>query len=262
MKIQMVNASGLNQIRDFLSENHKYGGDHFSSSMLKAYAEEAEFQLSEGNAPFIELRAAETVSGHTEQFTISEEGLDSIILEDEELDDEGPYYVVEVKYVGPNPDQNVDANRIEICNTPELRNGSGQPCLEGWCGTTNDWSRYGHGQYSTVKAAKAAIAEKFGECRETDQEGYSWLDEYTDDYIVEILKPGKLTPMSSQETADWAAESIREDVDADTTDEEIKMLVVEYEDSAKSEGYKLDSDLESFLLKERQDKRDALEEWS
>ncbi len=77
-----VNAKGIEQIRQFLAEHHKKGGDHFNDEMLRAWASDAEFQLGEGNAPSIEIRASDSVSGHTEEFIIDDDGLDV-----EEIDD-------------------------------------------------------------------------------------------------------------------------------------------------------------------------------
>lgn len=79
-----VNANGLNQIHQFLAEHHKKGGDHFDKSMLLAWAADAEFQLAEGNPASIEIRSWDAVSGHTETFTISEEGLDAEEIDIEE----------------------------------------------------------------------------------------------------------------------------------------------------------------------------------
>lgn len=72
-----VNENGLNQIHQFLAEHHNKGGDHFDKSMLLAWAADAEFQLAEGNPASIEIRSYDAVSGHTETFTISDEGLDA-----------------------------------------------------------------------------------------------------------------------------------------------------------------------------------------
>lgn len=79
-----VNDNGLNQIHQFLAEHHKKGGDHFDKSMLLAWAADAEFQLAEGNPASIEIRSWDTVSGHTETFTISDEGLDAEEIDIEE----------------------------------------------------------------------------------------------------------------------------------------------------------------------------------
>lgn len=82
--IKKVNENGLKEIHSFLAEKHKKGAGHFDSDMLRAYASEAEFQIGEGNPASIELKSWETISGHTENFTISDSGLDSEIIEIEE----------------------------------------------------------------------------------------------------------------------------------------------------------------------------------
>lgn len=79
--LKTVNENGLAQIHTFLAEKHKKGGDHFNNEMLRAWAHDAEFSLAEGNNAGIEIRSFDAVSGHTETFTISEEGLDSKIIE-------------------------------------------------------------------------------------------------------------------------------------------------------------------------------------
>lgn len=86
MKIKQytVNSKGLKEIHRFLAENHKKGGDHFDEEMLRAWARSAEFQLSEGNSASIEIRSSDSVSGHTENMTISDEGLDCEEIEIEE----------------------------------------------------------------------------------------------------------------------------------------------------------------------------------
>lgn len=71
-----INEHGLNEIREFLEDNHKKCGDNFTREMLQAWAADAEFQLGEGNPASIEIRSFDTISGHTENYTISPEGLD------------------------------------------------------------------------------------------------------------------------------------------------------------------------------------------
>ena len=75
-----VNAAGLAEIQEFLADNHKLGGDHFTADMLRAWAADAEFQLAEGNSPTIEIKSRDTLSGHTETYTISDAGLDAEIV--------------------------------------------------------------------------------------------------------------------------------------------------------------------------------------
>ncbi len=79
-----INAQGLEEIRSFLAANHKKGGDRFTHDMLSAWADDAEFQLAEGNSATIEIRSWDTVSGRTEEFTVSDAGID---VEQIEVDD-------------------------------------------------------------------------------------------------------------------------------------------------------------------------------
>jgi hypothetical protein len=86
MKIKQysVNEKGIAEIQAFLAEKHKLGGDQFDLSMLQAWAHDAEFQLSEGNSASIEIRSFDSISGHTENYTISPDGLDCEEIEIEE----------------------------------------------------------------------------------------------------------------------------------------------------------------------------------
>ena len=79
-----VNEAGLAEIHAFLAENHKRGGDHFDRDMLLAWAADAEFQLAEGNPATIELKSQDSVHGRTQEFTISDAGLDREEIEIEE----------------------------------------------------------------------------------------------------------------------------------------------------------------------------------
>lgn len=73
-----INAAGIHEISAFLAEHHKKGGEHFTADMLRAWAADAEFQLAEGNSASIEIRSFDSVSGHTETFTVSDAGIDSV----------------------------------------------------------------------------------------------------------------------------------------------------------------------------------------
>ena len=79
-----VNATGMEEIKEFLADRHKLGGDHFTSDMLRAWAADAEFQLAEGNSPTIEISSRDSASGRTETYTISDAGLEAEIVVDEE----------------------------------------------------------------------------------------------------------------------------------------------------------------------------------
>ena len=79
-----VNEHGLNEIKEFLTDNHKKGGDHFGPDMLRAWAADAEFQLAEGNTATIEIKSRDSIHGRTQEFTISAAGLDAYTVEIEE----------------------------------------------------------------------------------------------------------------------------------------------------------------------------------
>lgn len=76
LPFQFVNDAGLDEIHAFLADHHKLGGDHFNRAMLRAWAADAEFQLGEGNTASIEICSSDSVSGHTETFTISAAGVE------------------------------------------------------------------------------------------------------------------------------------------------------------------------------------------
>jgi hypothetical protein len=82
--IKTINAIGLKEIHAFLADNHKLGGNHFDTSMLRAWAAEAEFSLSEGNDAGVEIKAYDSVHGCTETFTVSDAGIDTEFVEIEE----------------------------------------------------------------------------------------------------------------------------------------------------------------------------------
>ncbi len=79
-----VNQTGLDKIAEFLGTYHRLGRDHFSDDMLRAWADDAEFQLSEGNGASIEVKSWDAISGHTETFSISDAGIDSEEIEIDE----------------------------------------------------------------------------------------------------------------------------------------------------------------------------------
>ena len=79
-----INEQGLNEIKEFLDDNHKKGGGHFDRDMLLAWAADAEFQLSEGNPASIEIKSFDSIHGRTQEFTISDAGLDAETVEIEE----------------------------------------------------------------------------------------------------------------------------------------------------------------------------------
>ena len=160
------------------------------------------------------------------------------------------FYVIEDKYVGPNQDQHVDADTITISTTPAKTNMSHEIKLHGWCGTTNDWSVHAYGEYETLEAARYAVFENFGQVRLVN-------DEDKDDTVIESYKIGQYIPMSEEETGDWVYESMRSEIHADTTDEDITKFLAECESNANAEfGATLDSSVEDMVKQYRQELRD------
>jgi len=70
----VINPAGLEHIRAWLADHMKNGGN-LGAAEIAAWATAAEFQMSEGNPPSIELRASQSVSGRTETFTVPANGI-------------------------------------------------------------------------------------------------------------------------------------------------------------------------------------------
>lgn len=70
-----INPIGLQEIYEFLRDNHILPPDSIDADIVAAWARDAEFQLAEGNDPVIEIRAARAVAGAAVCYTISPEGV-------------------------------------------------------------------------------------------------------------------------------------------------------------------------------------------
>lgn len=158
------------------------------------------------------------------------------------------YYVIKHTYVGPNQDQEecIDADTIEICTTPALTNSSHEERIEGWCGTTDDWSLDAYGEYESLAAARDAIRERFGPVRDSDAEGH--LYESDDVSAVEVYKPGQFTPVSRAGVGDWLYYSLEADITEHTTDDQIADLAARYETEANGDGYTLSGYAEDLII--------------
>lgn len=64
-------------------------------------------------------------------------------------------YVILNNYVGPNRSEHRDY--YAITSTPQRTNMSHEERIEGWLGTTNDWSVQAMGEFETIDAAREAI---------------------------------------------------------------------------------------------------------
>ena len=162
------------------------------------------------------------------------------------------YYIIKTSYVGPNQDQNIDADTIDIRTVPAKTNMSHEVKINGWCGTTNDWSVHAYGEYETLELARNAINDIFGDVRDADP-----YDLGEDPDVVESYKIGQYIPMSEEETGDWVYEPMRSEIHADTTDEDITQFIAECESNANAEfGATLDSSVEDMVKQYRQELRD------
>ena len=74
--MKIVNALGLKQIQDHLSDSHKRGREHFTDKMIQAWAEDVERSLRENNRAEFEIRASDSISGHTEICRLSDDAYD------------------------------------------------------------------------------------------------------------------------------------------------------------------------------------------
>lgn len=160
------------------------------------------------------------------------------------------FYVVETKYTGPNPDQHIDQDVIEIKTEPARTNSSDEPKTHGWCGTSNDWCVNAHGEYPTLADAEAAVKDIFGDVRLHEEED-------CDETVVKAYKPGKYIQMSEESTGDWCHEVIQDKVKLGMTGEQVKALINELEQAANEEGHTLSTAL-ADMIAERQ--ADLLEE--
>lgn len=153
------------------------------------------------------------------------------------------YYIIETEYVGPNAHENAGRHWIAIATEPAVNNGNGEPCVNGWCGTTNDYCVTAHGAYETLEEAEAALDKTFPEKR--DWNGYTDFDD------VVRYGYGKFEPMNFSEAEDWLYEAMRTDITTETTDDEIDALAIGYEDIANSENYTIEDWAVTILRKYR-----------
>jgi hypothetical protein len=173
------------------------------------------------------------------------------------------YYVVEIEYVGPGQDEDryVDADRVQVWANAPRTNMTHEARTQGWCGTTDGWATYAHGEYLSLCQAISAISKKFGPVREDDPDTRRDLSECIQGKIYASYRKGAYEPLSKNGTIDWTYESIREDVTADTSDVKIEALIEEYERNSNGEGVTLDKRaLKDCMEERRQELRDELVE--
>ncbi len=83
MQVAHINTNGLTQIAAALGVSHKLGQDHFTATMLNAWAAEAEESFDNGNGMCFEIKSWDSATGRTEVVTITADGFDIETLNDE-----------------------------------------------------------------------------------------------------------------------------------------------------------------------------------
>jgi len=83
MQVAHINTNGLNQIAEALGRHHKLGRDHFTQSMLHAWASDAEDHFNDGNGCYFEIRSFDSTSNSPVEVTITAEGYDVEEVNDE-----------------------------------------------------------------------------------------------------------------------------------------------------------------------------------
>ncbi|MBB3710455.1 hypothetical protein FHS00_000008 [Limimaricola variabilis] len=143
-------------------------------------------------------------------------------------------------------------------------NSNHEPCISGWCGTKNDKSITGYGEYRTRGEAKNAMSDIFGDVRPSDAEWGRRLamdtGEVPADHIIAVYRPGAYRPLSRSATEDWVSAALAP-IQADTTGEQLEEIEEELEAEANERGMTLYREsLGSFLERKRDELRVELEE--
>ena len=129
------------------------------------------------------------------------------------------YYIVEKRYIGPNPRdvEHIDFNRFEV-TTKLPRHESKGLVLRGWLGTYDNVALYAHGVYDSLVAAKVAVEFLLsGEFRRDPD------DDLTPD-VLAVYRRGRYAPITDEALLQWLEDMI--DVSADADDEELERQAV------------------------------------
>jgi len=69
-------------------------------------------------------------------------------------------YLVEIIYIGPNrASKGRHGHKVRVLREPGRKNMSGEPCISGWLGTTDDWHKEALGEFTPETAACYLLAE-------------------------------------------------------------------------------------------------------
>lgn len=149
------------------------------------------------------------------------------------------YYIVSEEYVGPNVDQQLDTDTIEIRTEPVRGNMNSEPVIDGWAGTVNDWAAYGHGEFTNLDDARKRIAQIWSEVRVDEQ----WSEEYFP-ALVERYKPGRYAPLSEEHIQTYMYDELNSNYLDYLSDDKLAEFVCECEAAQNSEGYTMYSGID------------------
>lgn len=179
------------------------------------------------------------------------------------------FYVIETQYVGPNQldAKHIDSHVFEVATISARTNSSHEVRTEGWCGTTNDWAVYAHGEFARQESAEDWIKTRLSGdgWREDDLDDLGITDpqsmEDEENGVVARFRPGRYIPMTADATGDWIADGL-DDIEADTTDERIDEIIAECQEEVRTAvGCELDEDaLREAIESRRQELRDERDE--
>lgn len=160
------------------------------------------------------------------------------------MEQEGSFYLIWREYLGPNREDHLNDNFYFITTKPARYNMSHQICLDGWAGTTNDWSVTALGEYSTIEAARECILENDEYATEIPETDEFYPHDMIDDYeILEVYRETPYIRLDPESTYNWIFPGT--EINPDATDEELETLAETLEKEAQSEaGYTLTDLLE------------------
>lgn len=176
----------------------------------------------------------------------------------------GPFFVIKHSYIGPNPNdpENIMQERWDIRDEPGQTNVSLEPKIEGWLGSSGDWSSDAYGEFATIGDARAYIAKRVGHLVPMEED-----EDDLDEGVVEAYRAHIETIVIDVEGWWGSCDAFYFGLTAETTDEEIAEIASEEMDNARREiednegGIPaFDGDLEAFIIGLRDDLREEDED--
>lgn len=150
------------------------------------------------------------------------------------------FYVISVSYTGPNDRDSRgnflgDTETMSITTEAPRTNMSREIRVNGWLGTTNDWSHYAHGEFEVYEDALGYVKN----------EGFT---EDVEENKADVLGTWqrKSATLEKWDAGNWLINAMGQDgvlreygISSETTDEEIKVLVERIKEEAENDGIAL-----------------------